>query len=84
MQSMLLIQDSLFLGCEVGILRWCLGSVLGLFGNDCLHLSESVVKPSFFKLHLQMVDSAHLKPRDKPSGVPLDCHGSFQNDFLNI
>ena len=84
MQSRTLIYNCIFLGCEIGILRWCLGSILGLFGNDCLHLGESVVKPGLFELHLQVVNSAHLQPRDEPSGVPLNCHGRFQNDLLNI
>ena len=75
---------SFFLGCELDILSWCFRCILCLFSDDCLHLGKCIVKPGLLKLHLQVVDSAHLQPRDEPSGIPLDCHCRFQYNFLHI
>ena len=49
-----------------------------------MHLGESVVKPGLLELHLQVVDPAHLQPRNEAPGVPLDCNRRLMDDPFNI
>ena len=47
-------------------------------------MGERVIQSGLLELHLQMVHPAYLKPRDKASGIPLDCNRRLMNDPLNI
>ena len=55
-----------------------------MFCYDCLHLGQSIIQSGLLELHLQVVDSAHLKPRNEAPGVPLDCNRRLMDDPLNI
>lgn len=60
------------------------GSILCLLGNNCLHLSQGIVQPCFFKFHLQVVDSAHFKSCDKAARIPLYRDRSLQDESFDV
>ena len=68
----------------VNRLSWCNGDVFSLLCNHSLHLCESVVKARPFKLHLQVIHSAHFDSSDEAPCVSLYCHCGIWNNFFHV
>ena len=66
------------------LLGRCDGNIFRLFGNDCLHLCQGLVQPCFFKLHLQVVDSAHFESCYESTCAPLYRDRSLQDELFDV
>ena len=63
---------------------WSGRSFESLCCNHCLHLSQRIIKPCLFELHLKMVHLPNLHSSNEASCVPLYRDGRLQYKHLDV